>query len=76
MEEGENDSSDISDLAVEVLQCNCGSCPAESDENKKCCQYFSKCETECKNANVNCVTFLPKFKKMMDKVRCLCLSTF
>ena len=68
MEEGESVASDSSDLSVEILPCHCGSCPAESDENNNCCQYFSKCETECQTAHVNCVTFLPKFIKMMDKV--------
>ena len=66
MEEGESDASDLSDLAADILPCLCSSCLTESDESNKCCQYFSKCKTVCKAANVNCITLLPKFIKMMD----------
>ena len=38
----------------------------ESVNKCNCCQYFAKCKLECQSENVDCVTKLTKFIKMMD----------
>ena len=61
-----SDSSDSS--SSEHNPCLCTLCLVEPSRNANCCQYLSKCRTDCETVNVDCVTKLPKFLKMMDQV--------
>lgn len=60
--------SDSSDSSSDENPCLCTLCLIEPSRNANCCQYFSKCRTDCETVNVDCVTKLPKFLKMMDQV--------
>ena len=59
---------DSSDSSSEDNPCLCTLCLVEESRTENCCQYFSKCRADCETENVDCVTKLSKFLKMMDQV--------
>ena len=60
--------SDSSDSSSEDNPCLFTLCLVEPSRNLNCSQYLSNCRIECETVNVDCVTKLPKFLKMMDQV--------
>ena len=55
---------------MESRNCLCEYCPNEAIDNKHiCCHSIKQCVDMCQENNVRCFSLLPRFLKLMDKVR-------